>query len=239
MSEQANLKRKARKDKGVYLLGERDFYILTWIADQYAMRFDHVRQLLSDHAEGQTKAELLAIPTVQGKISKWVKAGWAKYRRFWASGPGWVWVTKEGLSEIRQLDYRAVPPSVTRLAHIYAVNEVRFKTNWNTWTSERGLRSDREEGDTAPIPDALLTGKDGSEFAVEVEISVKKPADLQQKMERLLPYYDNIWFFVPDEPKRHVYNAVERARGKLLQSQQRRIALTALDLSAMPSNLED
>jgi hypothetical protein len=83
-----------------------------------------------------------------------------------------------------------------------------------------------------------LTAKDGTEFAIEVEISIKKPDDLVTKMERLLPHYDLICFFVPDEPK-HAYHAVERARGKLLESQQRRIALTAIDLSAMPSNLED
>jgi hypothetical protein len=239
MSEHAKLKRKTRKDKGVYLLGERDTYILTWIADQYAMRFDHVRQLLSERAEGETKSDLLAIPTVQGKITKWVKAGWAKYRRFLVDGPGWIWVTKQGLDDLEIFDYRASPPSPARLAHVYAVNEVRLKTNWKNWTSERGLRADRSEGDTAPIPDAILTAKDGTEFAIEVEISIKKPDDLVAKMERLLPHYDLICFFVPDEPKMHVYHAVERARGKLLDSQQRRIALSSIDLSRMPHNFDD
>jgi hypothetical protein len=232
-------RKKTRSDKGVYQLTPRDFFVLTWIADQYAMRFDHVRRLLSENAEGETKADLLAIPTVQGKISKWVHAGWAKYQRWLNDGPGWVWITKQGLSEIGQRDYHAAPPSVTRLAHIYAVNEVRFKTDWKTWTSERALRADREVGDTAPIPDALMSHDDGTLFAIEVEISVKKPADLLLKIERLLSHYEHVWFFVPDEPKSHVFNAVGRARGKLDLRSQRRVALTAIDLSAMPPSLDD
>ena len=227
--------RKTRKDKGVHQLTSRDCLMLTWIADQYAMRFDHVRELLSEHAEGQTKGELLAIPTVQSKINKWVHAGWAKYRRWLADGPGWVWVTKQGLAQIGQDDYRASPPSPTRLAHIYAVNAVRMQLDYDDWTSERGLRADADCGSSKPIPDAVITSH-GKEIAIEVEISIKKPNDLVEKMERLLPYYTFVHFYVPDAEG---FRAVERARDKLEGRRQRRVAVYQIDLSRMPRSLDD
>ena len=51
-AEQKQRKRKTRSDKGVYQLTKRDFDVLTWIADQYAMRFDQVRQLLVSDSGG-------------------------------------------------------------------------------------------------------------------------------------------------------------------------------------------
>lgn len=235
-TEKPKRTRKTRSDKGVYQLTERDMYVLTYIADQYAMRFDQVRQLLSDDPQGKTKAELLAVPTVQTKINKWVKAGWAKYRRWLADGPGWVWVTKAGLAALELDGYLAKPPAVTRLAHIYAVNEVRYQIDYHLWTSERAVRAELEEGDKHPIPDAVIEDEEGIETAIEVEISIKKPLDLVEKMKRLLPHYDLIHFYVPDEK---VLRAVMNAHNKLTEKQQQRISFFLIDLSGMPQTLDD
>jgi hypothetical protein len=93
------------------------------------------------------------------------------------------------------------------------------------------------QGSDVPIPDAVITGNDGVETAVEVEISVKKPDDLLEKIERLLPHYDRVWFFVPDDKG---YRAVERARGKLdSDRRQQRVSVDKIDLSGMPTNLDE
>lgn len=233
-------KRKVRSDKGVRQLTERDIFTLEWIADQYAMRFDHVRELLSENPGAKMKGQLLAVSTVQDKIRKWVQAGWVCYRRWLADGPGWVWVTKRGLALLELDDYLAKPPSPTRLAHIHAVNHIRLHAGWRTWTSERALRSEAEKGDTSPIPDALMTYDDGILTAVEVEISLKKPDVLERKMRRLLnawpPRWEKVQFFVPS---REIARAVLKARSKLDSKEQERVNVTHVIFPNIPGNLDD
>jgi hypothetical protein len=99
----------------------------TWIAHQYAARFDQVQELLSLHPGKPMKDELISEAVTRDQVTRWRKAGWVEYKRFLAEGPGWVWLTRKGLQTIG-LDalYTSKAPAATRLHHIYAVNEVRL-----------------------------------------------------------------------------------------------------------------
>ncbi len=232
-------KRKVRSDKGKYQLSPRDLYILDWIADQYAVRFDQVRDLLSDHPGGPMRGDLLAVSTTKEKIEKWRKAGWVGYRRWLADGPVWVWLTAAGLAVLGVEGYSGKPPAVTRLAHIYAVNEVKLIVDWKGWRSERLIKASLGPKDDRPIPDAEMTMHDKVDVvALEVEISIKKPDILVAKMSWLLRHYranyQHVWFYVPNSK---VSRAVEAARGKLRPDEQAKVEVFLVELDAMPKGL--
>lgn len=229
---------KYRRDKGVILFSPRDRYCLEWIADQYAARLDQIQRLLSRRPMGQVKDERrgLAPTTVKDQIERWRNAGWIEYQRVLVGQPGWAWITRKGLQTIGWEDlYTARQPAHTRLNHIYAVNEVRMAADGRpdlTWKSERRYRSELEKvekGETSgPIPDALVTGEKGNVYAVEVELTQKKPADLERKLEALASAFNErdrfrfsvIWVYVPDEK---VKAAVERAREALIERDRKRV----------------
>jgi len=223
--------RKQRSDKGLIMATRRDLYCIAWIAEQYAARGDQIRRLLSRFPDPNKpfKEKLIAETTVKDQISRWKRAGWIDYRRVLADEPGYAWVTKKGL-QLVDLDaiYMARAPASTRLDHIYAVNQVRlFLDQQFTWKSERRYRSEQEKtkkGEpSGPIPDGLVTTKEGL-VAIEVEISAKKPADVEAKLARLVrhyvptsvgygPAFPTIWFYVPnDQIKRLVESGIETLR---------------------------
>jgi len=234
--------KKPRKDKGVVLYSERDEYCLAWIADQYAVRLDQIQVLLSRWPLGtlKDKEKGLAATTVKDQINRWVRAEWIEYQRVLVGQPGWAWITRKGLQALGWDNfYTARVPAYSRLAHIYAVNQVRLVTDPRgfAWKSEREYRRDLElveKGESSgPIPDAIVTAGKIGEVAIEVEISPKKPADLEKKLEELVSCLDDddhfkfprIWFYVPDDKG---LQALERARKKLIEQDQKRIEIAVI-----------
>src|ERR1700716_3546314 len=92
--------RKVRSDKGHIMATKRDLYIIKWIAEQYAARFDQLQKLLSRFPDKHKpfKSKLIAETTVKDQISRWQRAGWIEYKRVLADGRGYAWVTKKGLA---------------------------------------------------------------------------------------------------------------------------------------------
>ena len=240
--------RKVRSDKGTIMATERDQYCIAWIAEQYAARGDQIRRLLSRFPDKQRPfkaGNLMAETTVKDQLSRWQRAGWIEYKRVLANQPGFAWVTKKGLQLVDLDDiYTARMPASTRLDHIYAVNQVRlWMDSQFTWKSERRYRSDQlakeksKKGETSgPIPDAVLTTNKGI-AALEVEISIKKPIELEAKLLRLVRHtvedvlsyrsaFPIIWFYVPTERMKAI---VEDARSSLPEKDQKRIACGVQD----------
>jgi len=234
--------KKPRKDKGVVLYSPRDEYCLAWIADQYAVRLDQIQALLSRWPMGKVKdkSKGLAATTVKDQISRWRRAGWIEYQRILVDQPGWAWITRKGLQALGWDNfYTARVPAWSRLNHIYAVNQVRFimDVRGYTWQSEREYRRRLEAvekgGSSGPIPDAIVTGEKIGKVAIEVELSPKKPADLEEKLDELASCTDSddrykfphIWFYVPDEKARQ---AAERAREELIEPYQKRVEIAVI-----------
>ena len=166
MSNDAH-ERKARSDKGFIMATTRDLYCIKWIAEQYAARFDQIQKLLSrfpDKHKPFRAGKLIAETTTRDLIARWQRAGWIEYRRVLADGRGFAWCTKKGLALVG-LDetFTARVPASTRLAHIYAVNQVRLWMDLQgfEWTSERTYRASLDQGkkgqSTGPIPDCRLS----------------------------------------------------------------------------------
>jgi hypothetical protein len=218
-NENAEKQRKQRSDKGLVMATKRDLYCIAWIADQYVIRADQVQRLLSrfpDKEKPFKNGKTPALTTTKDQISRWRRAGWVDYRRVLADEPGYMWCTKKGLALVGRDDYTAREPASTRLNHLFAVNQLRLWMDFKfAWKSERRYRADLskqeiKKGDVlGPIPDGLLITKDGV-IALEVEISPKKPADLEQKLIRLARHivsdglgyrsaFSTIWFYTPNE----------------------------------------
>lgn len=238
--------RKVRRDKGLIQATERDLHIIAWIAHQYACRQDHLRELLSREPGASLKDPenaLLAMSTLKDQIDRWRKAGWIEYERFLAHEPAWAWVTKRGL-QLVGLDhlYLAKVPALVTYRHLWAINEVRLwwyeaedvrEDNGEVeWIGERRLRAEmsivKKHPDHIPasirisegmIPDAVVVG-DGWADAVEIELTPKKPADLQEKLRRLCHssyeevstgkeyIYNHVRFYVPSKAmQQHVERA--------------------------------
>jgi hypothetical protein len=167
-----------------------------------------------------------------------------------ADEPGYAWVTKKGLALVDLDDVStARVPASTRLSHISAVNQLRLWMDVKcAWKSERRYRSEQttmlKKGELlGPIPDGLIRTKDGI-FAIEAEISPKKPAVLFDKLVRLVrasgfnsehsrygPTFPALWFSVPNES---IKKLVEAAIEELLEDEQERVSV-AIEQDLMAS----
>jgi len=218
--------RKTRYDKGSIKATDRDVLLLTWIAEQYAARLDHVGDLICQHPGPGADPDGVSISAVRQVVARWQKAGWVDYQQMLAGEPPWVWLTREGLAAYGLTQFKAAPPAISRLRHLYAINEVRlnlqFEEDSNTWISERTIRAGiyhlpQTEEETRHIPDAILQTDDG-EFVIEVELTQKKPDELYKKMYALIHAWDQerfhyryagVRYYTPDP---RIAKALETAR---------------------------
>ena len=247
--EEITKKKKPRMDKGNVQATKRDLHCVEWIAEQYGARFDQVQKLMGRFPNAEKPFKKDGVPgesTVKDTLGRWRRAGWIEYKRVLADGRGFAWVTKRGL-ELVGLDeiYTAKMPAATRLTHIYAVNKIRFMMDGKEgveWESERRYRSKLEmkKGKTlGAIPDGIIRGGGYGTIAIEVEISPKKPAELFEKVVRLvrdyelnlkgdyIPRYSSVWFYVPSPAMK---TAVDAAISKLKPDEQERVATGVLSL---------
>lgn len=229
-----------RSDKGLVMATQRDLYCIRWIAEMYAARFDQVQRLLSRFPDKHKpfKDKLIGETTTKDMIARWQRAGWIEYKRFLADGRGFAWVTRKGLALV-ELDeiFTARAPAPTRLAHIYATNQVRLWMDVQgfEWLSERHYKATLEMGKKGevigPIPDGIVFHEKYGKVAIEVEITSKKPSDLVNKLGSLVAanaldsykvvqMFPLIWFYVPTQAMKEL---VETACADLVEDDQKRV----------------
>ena len=112
--------RKRRSDYGTIQTTDRDIALLTWIAEQYAIRFDQLHYLVNRY-----KGEDVTESNIKWLINRWRTAGWVDKRKIVYGEPGWIWLSKDGLKAM-ELPYPQWEPKPGRMAHIHAVNAVRL-----------------------------------------------------------------------------------------------------------------
>jgi hypothetical protein len=143
-------------------LRARDLEVLRWTGEQYAARVDHVAALIG---LGISSAELV--------MRRLQHLGYAERRRYLVGEPQWMFATQHGLS-MAGLAFREVAPSVHKLAHLAAVNEVRLYIQGRSpdtqWVAERQLMSEFRKAAGRPDGIAIL---DGRQVAIEVELVPK------------------------------------------------------------------
>lgn len=216
--------RKTRYDKGSIKATDRDVLLLTWIAEQYAAQVNQIGDLMSLHPGAGMHPDGVSMSAIYQVIARWRKAGWVGYQQMLAGEPAWVWLTRAGLVAYNLSQFKAAPPAISRLRHIYAVNEVRadIQSEEDTWISERMIRAGmyrlpQTEEETRHIPDAILQTDEG-EIVIEVELTQKKPDELIKKMHALIHAWDqqrfayryaSIRYYTPDP---RIARALEIAR---------------------------
>jgi hypothetical protein len=152
---------------------------LLFIAEMHGVQLDLLATILRTSA-----ARTRAITT------RWEQQGLAESDRL---GPGapWVWLTRAGLTACGR-PYRAIPPALSRLAHLRAVITARLaleaQPEWRTagawWSSERRLSSrlGARGGRRDHLPDGEIHWPDDSParlpwagecWAVEAELTRK------------------------------------------------------------------
>ena len=215
--------RKTRYDKGSIKANDRDIIILTVVAEQYAMRFDHIVQLARAYPGPGANPDGISVSAVRQMVDRWRRAGWVGYKQVLAGEPPWIWMTREGLVAFGFTQYKAAPPAISRLHHIHAINTVRLDIEGEDqqWISERMIRAGMytlpQTEETKHIPDGVLKTDEG-DFVIEVELTQKKPAELYLKMYALMHAWDKeqftygysgIWYYTPDP---RIKKALEAAR---------------------------
>lgn len=192
--------KKLRMNAGEPVWTPRDLYVLEWIADQRAVRYDQLRRLLSRESDFLTKdPKMLSMSRTTETIKRWVRVGHAIYQPILAKQPGWIWLTRKGLQTFSEQGYRASgAPAPGTINHLYWINEVRLHLEESDsetidvwWTSERFFQHQREQlkkkdQEEVHMIDGLVEieerGTTTSEFEIEVELSRKNDAYLQKLM---------------------------------------------------------
>ena len=235
--------RKTRYDKGSVKATDRDVLLLTWIAEQYAARVNQVGDLMCLHPGPGAHPDGISESAVYQVVARWRKAGWVDYQQMLAGEPAWVWLTRAGLAAYGLTQFKASPPAISRLRHIYAVNDVRvdIQGEEDTWISERMIRAGmyqlpQTEEETRHIPDAILQ-TDKGEIVIEVELTQKKPDELYKKMYALIHAWDQershyryagICYYTPDP---RIAKALEIAReAHATGISERRVHLVQIEL---------
>jgi len=176
------------RDSGVGTLTARDIDGLVFTAEMYGLQLDQLGILLGVPAE---RARVIA--------GRWRKLGLADMARL-GPGPAWIWITRPGLSACG-LHYPAIPPALSRLAHIRAVTAVRLALEATAgyqqagayWRGERRLHAGYRVGVREHLPDGELHWPDaapapwaGECWAIEAELTRKTVTRTAAIMRELL-----------------------------------------------------
>jgi hypothetical protein len=176
-------------------LGDRDIGGMLFAAEMYGLPVDLLAVVLNG-----------TLPQARAAVSRWHRLGYAESARL-GPGPAWVWLTRAGLAACG-LRYAALPPALSRLAHIRAVTAVRLALEATTgyqqagafWRSERrlrarsggrtGLREHLPDGEVHwpddALPDGAVLPWSGECWAIEAELTRKTVSRTTAIMRELL-----------------------------------------------------
>jgi hypothetical protein len=168
-------------------LAVRDATALIFAADMYGLQLDQLAALTGDDKSAKAAA------------ARWKTLGYAATARL-GPGPPWLWATRAGLTACG-LRYAAVPPALSRLAHIRAVAACRlaleataaYREAQAFWRAERRIRARHGVGVRQHLPDGEVHWPDtadvawaGECWAVEAELTPKTVARTTAIMREIL-----------------------------------------------------
>jgi hypothetical protein len=202
--------RATRSDAGAVRCSTRDVELLRIVGEQYAVTLPQLADL--------TGCSLHAAHWLR---TRWERAGWARGRAMLVGEPVFVWLTRRGHG-IAGIDYAVWRPHAGMLAHIAAVTDVRLDVMRRhpdgLWVSERELHREAAAGRGGRQrhrPDGLVV-LDGREVAVEVELTLKRRARIEQIMTELVARYGSVTYFAAPAPRRTLTQlAAEVGRGRV------------------------
>src|SRR5215216_3256704 len=188
--------RARRADAGGVRCSARALELLRFVGEQHAVSLPQLARVMgcSSHAARWLR-------------SRWERAGWARGRALLVGEPVFVWLTRRGHT-LAGVDYAVWRPNAGMLAHIAAVTDVRLdvlaRHPGAEWVCERELHRELAAapgGRQRHRPDGLVV-IDGREVAVEVELTLKRRARIEQNMTELVARYGSVTYFAAPAPRR-------------------------------------
>jgi hypothetical protein len=208
-------------------LTDRDLKVLRWIGEQYAVRVDTLQKILGSLADEtkyfseqkeRTEGGPLGERNTRRIVERWKKLELVKTRKPLTKEPYYVWLTQKGINEF-ELGFREWTPTIGKLKHFHAINEVRFYLEQRhldrmEWKSERQLRSEwgniaKREGTTDHTADAEIIYDHKFKIGLEVDITRKAKQRLHGIIYTLNRSYDGLWYFVNNETQPVVMEAIQ------------------------------
>jgi hypothetical protein len=166
------------------LLRRRDIEVLTWLAEQYAGRIDHLEVLLDAGPR-----------TVQRTLARLRAAGLVQTQRVLVGEPAWVLPTAAGMTACNS-GFAPWRPRLSLLTHVATVNDVRLHIQGRApsteWIPERVLARDREAGEHLADGVAIT---DNRRVAIEVELTLKSRRRITAILDDHLRRFDAVLYF--------------------------------------------
>jgi hypothetical protein len=192
---------RRKRDAGILQVTERDLLVLTWIAEQYCISYDHVQLLLAYYTPAVTKhPDKVAPSTAQNAIERWLQLGYIDVpRKVVREHATYLWLSRKGLKEL-DLPYAYYQPKPSTIHHIYATNTIRLHMQrFNLSAEWRAQRTIRLHTIERPLPDAEFVMNESPLVAIQVleqqrllTISVH---DELATMRALAARYARLWYF--------------------------------------------
>ncbi len=206
------------KTQQTYQITQRDRICLVWIACQYAIRLDQLQRLLfrytpvADRHKLKAESDHLSLDRTYEIIKKWAALDLIEKKTILHGDQLWIWASRQGLRETKQPFNFSGAPSSIRLAHLYAINQVRMaiekKRPEDVWKSERQIRKETPaaiKGENQPhTPDAILSATNGKVTAIEVECHEKTDSELEDDLRELAVSYRSVWYFTTHATRRQI-----------------------------------
>jgi hypothetical protein len=197
VSERRSATRRRRRDFGSIKASRRDFELLEFVGEQYAVTLPQLAKLMNRRVE-----------TARSLRDRWTRAGWVHSGLLAVGAPSFVWLTKAG-SMVASSPFRVWEPNHGLAGHIQAVTDVRIllerEMQLGEWECERSVAQTmargRTEGIRGHLPDGVLHASSGR-VAVEVELTLKSRVRLNEIVNTLTLDYDEVWYFVPQRLER-------------------------------------
>lgn len=109
-------------------LTARDIYALRWIAEQTAIRFDHLQRLLAQQSrvtERLASPEMLSEHSTRRILRRWTTERLVAYKIFHVREKGWIWLAERGFDYIG-LECMYQEPLPSAFDTIFSRNEERL-----------------------------------------------------------------------------------------------------------------
>jgi hypothetical protein len=195
--EKRRVVRRRRADFGSIKASTRDFELLGFIGEQYAVTLPQLAKLMGRRVE-----------TARSLRDRWKRAGWVESAQLAVAAPSFVWLTRTGAA-FGSSPFRVWEPNHGLATHIQAVTDIRIllerDMRLGEWECERSVARTmalkREGRVRGHLPDGVLHGDIGR-VAVEVELTLKSHIRLTEIINALIEEYDEVWYFVPERLER-------------------------------------
>lgn len=208
--------RRRRKDAGQPRYEDRNYYVLQWIAEQGAIRFDQLQRLLGrESPELDDWESVLSESATRNAIDRWSVKRYINAAYLVPKEQKYFWLSTAGLQFIESslLHYS---PKRSEMAYVLACNQARLhiellnvqnddefgEYDACTWLSRRMLQSNDPDR-TLHVPIAAF--ETGIRGTLAIEVVIEEPGLVAEKHMRAyaqnkLGDYSEIWYYVLSEP---------------------------------------